>query len=169
MYIQQNSSFGLWGTFGTLFFAFFGTLFLQYVLFFRLSKNHPKGFDVRDCIAIACLASVLFVSGTIAYMLGLSIAVVLGPLATMVTTIVDYLFRYPLIVTVLFISPKVGTYALFSATTWLLSGFSTGSFGLMDVILDWALGPGAHESGPTFYGLGPQENEISAIESIPRM
>ena len=134
MYIQQSSSFGLWGTFGSLLFAFFGTLFLQYVLFFRLSTNNPKGFDVRDCIAIACFSSVLFVSGTIAYMLGLGIAVVLGPLATMVTTIVDYLFRYPLIVTVLFISPKVGTYALFSATTWLLSGFSTGSFGLMDVI-----------------------------------
>ena len=134
MYIKKNSSFGLWGTFGTLFFAFLGTLFLQYILFFRLSKNHPKGFDVQDCIAIACFASVLFVSGTIAYMLGLGFAVVLGPLATMVTTIVDYLFRYPLIVTVLFISPKVGTYALFSATTWLLSGFSTGNFGLMDVI-----------------------------------
>ena len=134
MYIQQNSSFGLWGTLGSLVFALFGTLILQYVLFFRLSTNNPKGFDVQECIAIACLASVLFVSGTIAYMLGLGIAVVLGPLATMVTTIVDYLFRYPLVVTVLFISPKVGTYALFSATTWLLSGFSTGSFGLMDVI-----------------------------------
>ena len=72
---------------------------------------------------VACLASVLFVSGTIAYMLGLGIAIVLGPLATMFTTVVDYLFRYPLVVTVLFISPKVGTYVLFSATTWLLSGF----------------------------------------------
>ena len=112
------------GNFGSLVFALFGTLILQYVLFFRLSTNNPKGcFDVRECIALPVLPRCCLVSGTIAYMLGLGIAVVLGPLATMVTTVVDYLFRYPLVVTVLFISPKVGTYALFSATTWIFEWF----------------------------------------------
>ena len=67
-------------------------------------------------------------------MFGLFMAIFLGPFSTMLTTGIDYLFRYPLIITVLFVSPRVGTYTLFSTTAWLLSGLSTGSFGLMDIL-----------------------------------
>ena len=142
LYISQTSSFALWGTIISLICSCFGGIFLQYVFLSQFSnqkligrkKNDPSRFSLRDCISIACFSSILFVSGTIAHMLGLLIAIMLGPFATMLTTGIDYLFRYPLIVTVLFISPRIGTYALFSTIAWLLSGFSTGSFGLMDIL-----------------------------------
>ncbi len=85
-------------------------------------------------VTLACFASVQFVVGTAAQIVGLGVAAALGPFATMLTGLLDDALAVTLLATLVSLQPRVGTVALCSLLAWGLRGLATGALNPMDAL-----------------------------------
>ncbi len=85
-------------------------------------------------VTLACFASVQFVVGTAAQIVGLGVAAALGPFATMLTGLFDDALAVTLLATLVSLQPRVGTVALCSLLAWGLRGLATGALNPMDAL-----------------------------------
>lgn len=85
-------------------------------------------------VTIALFASVQFVVGTVAQIVGLGVAAAAGPFATMVTSVFDDAFGVTLMATLVTLLPRPGTVALSTLLAWGLRGLATGAMSPLDFL-----------------------------------
>lgn len=91
-------------------------------------------FDTRTLVTIALFASLSFVVGTAAQLVGLGVASAAGPFATMIVGLLDDAFAVTLASTLLAFAPRPGVVALCTLVTWLLRGIALGSLSPLDIV-----------------------------------
>ncbi len=85
-------------------------------------------------MTIALFGSMTFMVSAAGRLLSTVVSGLLGPFSVLLTSLVDDLFRYALMATLLSLLPRVGTASLALVTSWLLGGLVFGSFGPGDLL-----------------------------------
>ena len=90
--------------------------------------------QTSELMTIALFGALGFLVSAAGRLLGTGVAAVLGPFSVLLTGLIDDVFRYALLATLLTLLPRPGTAALAALTHWLLSGIALGTFGPTDVL-----------------------------------
>lgn len=91
-------------------------------------------FDTRTLVTIALFASLSFVVGTSAQLVGLGIASAAGPFSSMIVGLLDDAFTVTLMSTLLAFAPRPGVVALSTLVAWLLRGVALGALSPLDIV-----------------------------------
>lgn len=91
-------------------------------------------FDTRTLVTIALFASLAFVVGTAAQLVGLGVASAAGPFSSMIVGLLDDAFTVTLMSTLLAFAPRPGVVALSTLVAWLLRGIALGALSPLDIV-----------------------------------
>ena len=130
LYVKRGSTARAAGFVGVLVSTFGGLLLLSLRLGPWLRRT-----GTADLVTIALFANLIFVFSAASHLLGLGLASVLGPFSALITGLLNDVFKYALLGTLVTLLPRPGVVALAVLVHYVMSGLALAGFHPTDPLM----------------------------------